>query len=801
MAHRTHFCGTDTPFSQDERFVVRGNLFSFPLVLSAIAIGRHPGVSGSATAVLVVPRRTLVRIFGPLLFPAVSGGRTPMWNDPEIAAANPGVPLPSERIRVVVRADASGTVEALKVALKKIAASVGVAWTETSEESVWPIGLQDQVRVTGSSAVVAAVKSVPFSIAALSQSVLEAGGVPLMALTNAKSDAPLVLTQAAVATAAAKSTYNLSTLDVSSADTDPDGTGWPLVSASYVAMPLAFTTTPRSADSDAAALATSTLVLRDCSVPKSLAQFFSWGFTNELATQATLALGSPPPFEVVRRILVGLNAGLMCDGAQASGGTGYALLPGGFAAEVGVRKAVSAFTALQSHHLVGIYRNEGSSTTLALLRSSDADVGMMELPMDPAELARLGLSQFPLLRVPLAIVVNLPEVTGIVPLKLSVEALTEIFAGRVTRWSHPLILRDNRESIGAINVTATILPIVRIDASGTTKTLVEVLAADAARRGVTFPPGVSDRPSWPATFNRRARAADMAAAVKATPYSIGFLPVAAAIEAGARMAWLMNAATNTVALDPSDHETSADWPVTATVFTAFKTSVNVSATPYISHENLCATLGWSLDALVYLATSARETLKAAYAELAPDAKLAPFLEAIHAVECRGQPLALRTALCPISGGRRCGGKGRCTAAGAGNTVSCACDPNYSGAGCEVYTNPPLFTRSPVSMAVGIAVGIAAALAVVVVTLCVTRKKTDVWMIPRKDFSIEQLLARGGFSAVFRGSWRSTEVAIKAMPMKAIETFDPFLCLTDTDPLYEVWTREREEENNNNSQAL
>ncbi|BBO89375.1 phosphate ABC transporter substrate-binding protein PstS [Desulfosarcina ovata] len=43
------------------------------------------------------------------IYPAIFLGKVKKWNDPKIAAANPGVTLPDEDITVVTRADSSGT--------------------------------------------------------------------------------------------------------------------------------------------------------------------------------------------------------------------------------------------------------------------------------------------------------------------------------------------------------------------------------------------------------------------------------------------------------------------------------------------------------------------------------------------------------------------------------------------------------------------------------------------------------------------------------------------------------------------
>ncbi len=43
------------------------------------------------------------------VYPEIFSGKITNWNDPKIAAANPGVKLPDQAITVVVRSDSSGT--------------------------------------------------------------------------------------------------------------------------------------------------------------------------------------------------------------------------------------------------------------------------------------------------------------------------------------------------------------------------------------------------------------------------------------------------------------------------------------------------------------------------------------------------------------------------------------------------------------------------------------------------------------------------------------------------------------------
>ena len=93
----------------------------------------------------------------PPLIAKIFDGRITVWNDPEIAAQNPGADLPAEEIAVFYRADESGTTEGLTSYLE---AAAGDAWPHDPAKK-WPTahgegkektaGVADAVTVTGNS--------------------------------------------------------------------------------------------------------------------------------------------------------------------------------------------------------------------------------------------------------------------------------------------------------------------------------------------------------------------------------------------------------------------------------------------------------------------------------------------------------------------------------------------------------------------------------------------------------------------------------------------------------------------------
>jgi len=100
IAGTVDFGGSDAAMKDSEiakvKATERGGIILVPTAGGAVAVPYNlPGVTD-----LNIPRKALGRIFA---------GDIKKWNDPVLVAANPGVNLPDRDIRVVVRADSSGT--------------------------------------------------------------------------------------------------------------------------------------------------------------------------------------------------------------------------------------------------------------------------------------------------------------------------------------------------------------------------------------------------------------------------------------------------------------------------------------------------------------------------------------------------------------------------------------------------------------------------------------------------------------------------------------------------------------------
>lgn len=96
IAGAVDFAGSDTAMTDAEAAKVNEGVVYVPTSGGPVAVVYNlPGVSN-----LKLSRTVL---------PAIFSGQITRWNDPKIAADNPGVNLPDQPIRLAVRADSSGT--------------------------------------------------------------------------------------------------------------------------------------------------------------------------------------------------------------------------------------------------------------------------------------------------------------------------------------------------------------------------------------------------------------------------------------------------------------------------------------------------------------------------------------------------------------------------------------------------------------------------------------------------------------------------------------------------------------------
>lgn len=129
----TDFGASDMPLS-DEQLSAYQSKNGFKLL-------EFPTVLGAAVPIYNLPEVSQTLNFTPEALAGIFLGKITMWNDPAIASANKGVNLPSRKILVAHRSDASGTTFVWTDYLSK----VSPAWKSTvgkpNASVEWPVGV------------------------------------------------------------------------------------------------------------------------------------------------------------------------------------------------------------------------------------------------------------------------------------------------------------------------------------------------------------------------------------------------------------------------------------------------------------------------------------------------------------------------------------------------------------------------------------------------------------------------------------------------------------------------------------
>ena len=183
----------------------------------------------------------------------------------------------------------------------------------------------------------------------------------------------------------------------------------------------------------------------------------------------------------------------------------------------------------------GIKRFIGKSTDLT--QEDFVDFGASDAAMTDTEIAEVdrGVQLVPMTAGAVVLAYNLPELHD--DLKLTREAYSGIFLGKITRWNDPKIVATNPD---LKNASLTIALVARQDASGTTYALTNHLSAMSEEWRGRF--GAIQLVDWPGAAMRVAGNAGVAGRIKQSLGSIGYLELGFARRLGLRTSWLQNKA-------------------------------------------------------------------------------------------------------------------------------------------------------------------------------------------------------------------------------------------------------------------
>lgn len=203
------------------------------------------------------------------------------------------------------------------------------------------------------------------------------------------------------------------------------------------------------------------------------------------------------------------------------------------------------------------YQAVGSGIGLGLIKKEAVDFGASDMPLDPRELDRLGLMQFPIV---IGGVVPVVNIDGVKPgqIRFTGQVLADIYLGKLRSWSDPAIAAINPD-VRLPNAAITVVH--RIDGSGTTFNWSNYLSKVSPQWKASVGEGTSVE--WPLGLGGRGNDG-VASLVGLIPGAIGYLEYTYALQRLDRISFgiVQNSAGNYVVPDAASFQaaaSSADW--------------------------------------------------------------------------------------------------------------------------------------------------------------------------------------------------------------------------------------------------
>jgi phosphate transport system substrate-binding protein len=239
-AKTVEFGASDAPLSAAD--LTKAGLTQFPLTIGGVVMAVN--IDGVADGQLKLDGPTLAKIFM---------GDIKTWDDPAIAALNPGVTLPNTAINTVHRSDSSGTTFIFSSYLSAVSPS----WQSkygASKDISWPNG----VGGNKNAGVATAVQQTKGSIGYVEYAYAKQTGMATVELKNADGQWVKPSLESFGA-AAAKATWDAADGFATILVNQPGAQSWPIAGASFILVP------KDQQDADKA---------------KALLQFFDWCYKN-----------------------------------------------------------------------------------------------------------------------------------------------------------------------------------------------------------------------------------------------------------------------------------------------------------------------------------------------------------------------------------------------------------------------------------------------------------------------------------------------------------------------------------------
>ena len=210
------FAGTDAPLSASESTTY--GLVHIPDTLGAVAVAYNE------------PNLLALKLDGPTLSRIFMKNIT-VWDDPAIAALNPGITLPTDHITTVVRSDSSGTTFVFSGYLAAVSQEFDSLYGQGKSVN-WP----NAIGASGNPGVTQTVRTTPHSIGYIELAYAIQNQVPFAQLKNHDGNFVTPSLETTSAAAAASSTLPSGDGDWSQVNIldAPGANSYPIASFSYI---------------------------------------------------------------------------------------------------------------------------------------------------------------------------------------------------------------------------------------------------------------------------------------------------------------------------------------------------------------------------------------------------------------------------------------------------------------------------------------------------------------------------------------------------------------------------------------
>jgi ABC-type phosphate transport system substrate-binding protein len=509
----------------------------------------------------------------------------------------------------------------------------------------------------------------------------------------------------------------------------------------------------------------------DCLYIRETLSFLSWSQINSAAAGSAGQLGFYALSFGYKRLGTNLLQSVLCNGVPA---VGKGILFGNGSPNEVYQTLTQSFS---SNSFSLKYFGSTTAGGIAALKAREADFAIISTALSPADqLAMPHVKPVPFTAMAIAPAYNIPAISGLASLVLSMEVISDIYMDRITKWNHPDIVALNPLLNGSLP-DADIRLIYQSSFSTITYIYSRALSlvvpefSQNINWGYTIDFPAADNPNTVGVDSL-----DVMQVVQDTPNSLAmWTSNYDAKERQAKPASMINRDGETVAVSQDTMASSINALIAESPVEIFW-APGPNSWPILTVNSLlldtrqqgdCARLESLVEWLYWSQTSA-DALGTIFASgLGVPSASGPFVKAmllnyVADIKCDDAPVSALAGC--IHNGTLCSDMGSCIQG------SCFCDEGRTGAWCEEWKQDSSSADTVLivllSVIIPLALLLLLVLALVAVFVCWQQRRRnnaqEDWQILPEMLEFGESLGNGSYGEVHKAMWKGTEVAVKVI---------------------------------------